>query len=171
MEKKIVCEVSKCLQVKNVKISMEENKVIVEAGGKKTTGFACGILNLVRSHKSNLEGSSTLEKCLTHDWLTYCSTDLFRCQTFEAFNGCLQRINEALMTCSCLCGYSVTIADVVVFLAVHPFIAKWSFLQKEQYMNISRWFNFMQNNDLLCKTHSLVQFSRTLLYEGTNRMH
>ncbi|KAK8752962.1 hypothetical protein OTU49_008413 [Cherax quadricarinatus] len=119
---------------------------------------------MVRLKNRRLDGHTALEKCLIQDWLTYCATDLFHCPTFETLNVCLQYINKELAHHSYLCGYTLNIADVVVFLALHPFISNWSFLQKEQYMNISRWFSAMQKDESLRETYAPVQFSRTLLY-------
>ncbi|XP_045623779.1 eukaryotic translation elongation factor 1 epsilon-1 [Procambarus clarkii] len=171
MEKEVLGQTAKYLQAGRLKMSQESNKVVIELGGKKIAGFVCGTLHLVRSQKAELEGRTNLEKCLTQHWLTYCTTDLFHCPTYEALNGCLQYINTELANHSYLCGYTPTVADIVMFLALHPFISKWTFLQKEQYMNISRWFGSMQNDDDLRKTYAPVQFSRTLLYEGTSRPH
>ncbi|KAG7173058.1 eukaryotic translation elongation factor 1 epsilon-1-like [Homarus americanus] len=171
MEKKILTETAKYLQSSKVRTTLEDNKVVVEVGGKKTEGFVCGTLSLVRLKRKELEGNTVLEKCLTQHWLTYCTTDLFHCPTFEALNGCLQHINKELLNRSFLCGYAPTVADLVVFLALHPFMCSWSFLQKEQYMNISRWFNSMQKDETLNKTYTPVQFSRTLLYDTTGRTH
>ncbi|XP_063589349.1 eukaryotic translation elongation factor 1 epsilon-1-like [Penaeus indicus] len=171
MEKKVLTETAKYLGMGKVKIGTDEDKITVEVGGKKTTGFVCGLLSLVRKEKATLEGSTLLEKSLTHNWLTYCTTDLFHCPTYEAFYSCLKHIDRQLANRAFFCGNLLTIADVAVFVALHPFIINWSFQQKEQYVNISRWFDSMQSDTYLSKTYSNVKFSRTLLYDGTGRGH
>lgn len=171
MEKKLILESAKYLGVEKPKVTTDKDKVVVEAGGKKTVGFVCGILSLVRAQNSLLEGSTTLQKCLTQDWLTYFTTDLFHCSTHEVLSSCLQYINKELVTRTYLCGHKLTVSDIVMFLALHPFIMNWSYHQKEQYMNISRWFSSVQSDAVLKKTHKPVQFSRTCLYEGSSRSH
>ncbi|XP_050696467.1 eukaryotic translation elongation factor 1 epsilon-1-like isoform X2 [Eriocheir sinensis] len=162
MEKKVLREVVKYLK---------QDKISVEAKGKKTQGFVCGTLSLVRSSRPELEGRTPLEKSLTHSWLTYLSTHLFRCSTHEALNTCLQHINKELENRAFLCGFHPTIGDVVLFLALHPFVVSWSFMHKEQYQNLSRWFITVQGDNTLSATHSPVLFSRTTLYGGSVRVH
>ncbi|XP_066972621.1 eukaryotic translation elongation factor 1 epsilon-1 isoform X1 [Macrobrachium rosenbergii] len=131
MEKKIVSDFAKYLGAAKVKVASEKNGVIVEVGGKKFSGFVCGVLNLVRLQKQSLEGSTVLQRCLTHDWLTQCATDLFRCSTYEELNSNLHYIDKELLTRTYLCGHMVTAADVIMFLILYPFVAKWTYQQKE----------------------------------------
>ncbi|KAK7078165.1 hypothetical protein SK128_024421 [Halocaridina rubra] len=167
MEKKLIADTAKYLGAAKVKVTADKNgKVLVEAGGEKTSGFVCGILTLVRSQNTSLEGSTPLQKCLTLDWLTYFATHLFHCSTHEALNSCLQHIDRELLSRTYLCCHRLTVADIVLFMALHPFITNWSFMQKEQYMNISRWCSSMQNDVVLKKTYKPIKFSRTCLYEG-----
>ncbi|XP_064097079.1 eukaryotic translation elongation factor 1 epsilon-1-like [Macrobrachium nipponense] len=171
MEKKIVSDFAKYLGAGKVKVASEKNGVVVEVGGKKFSGFVCGVLNLIRLQKQSLEGSTVLQRCLTHDWLTQCATDLFHCSTYEELNSNLHYIDKELLTRTYLCGHMVTAADIIMFLILYPFVAKWTYQQKEQYLNISRWFSAVQNDANLKKSHKPVQFSRTCLYEGSARCH
>ncbi|KAG0721445.1 Eukaryotic translation elongation factor 1 epsilon-1 [Chionoecetes opilio] len=171
MDKKVLREVVKYLQQDKIRIDSEKNTIAVEAKGKRTEGFVCGALSLVRTFEPQLEGVTPLQKSLTHSWLTYCSTQLFHCASLEALATCLHHINKELENRAFLCGFSATLADVVLFLSLHPFVLTWSFMQKEQHQNLSRWFSTMQGDARLAATHSPVQFSRTTLYAGTLRAH
>ncbi|XP_068235059.1 eukaryotic translation elongation factor 1 epsilon-1 [Palaemon carinicauda] len=169
MEKKILSDFAKYLGVGKVKVVSDKNGVMVEVGGKKFYGFVCGVLNLVRLQKHSLEGSTVLQRCMTQDWLTQFATDLFRCSTFEDLNSNLHYIDQELLTRTYLCGHTITAADIALFLTLYPFIVKWTYQQKEQYLNISRWFSSVQNDAGLKKMHKPIQFSRTCLYEGSTK--
>lgn len=171
MEKKVVREVAKYLRQDKVKIECDKNTIAVEAKGKRTQGFVCGTLGLVRTFGPHLEGHTPLEKSLTHSWLTYFSTQLLHCATFEALNTCLHHINKELENRAFLCGFRFTVADLLLFLILHPFVVNWSFMHKEQYQNLSRWFSTVQRDDKLSSTYAPVQFSRTTLYGGSIRAH
>ncbi|KAK3855354.1 hypothetical protein Pcinc_038239 [Petrolisthes cinctipes] len=173
MENKVLGEIGQYLGMKKLKITMEDKKVMTDVGGKKSIGFVSGVLNLVRSqpHHLALEGSTVLQKSLTHHWLTYCTTHLFHCPTHEALTTCLQYLEQELKNRAYLCGYQLTIADVAVYLALHPFIFTWSYMKKEQYQNISRWCKTVQGDERLGKTHKAIHFSRTQLYCGSGRTH
>ncbi|MPC39886.1 hypothetical protein E2C01_033438 [Portunus trituberculatus] len=86
MEKKVLCEVVKYLKLDKVKIDSDKDTVAVEAKGKRTSGFVCGTLALVRTFGPHLEGTTHLERTLTHSWLTYFSTRLFHCASLEREN-------------------------------------------------------------------------------------
>uniref|UniRef100_A0A0P4WFP3 GST C-terminal domain-containing protein n=1 Tax=Scylla olivacea TaxID=85551 RepID=A0A0P4WFP3_SCYOL len=171
MEKKVLREVVKYLKLDKVKIDNDKDTVAVEAKGKRTSGFVCGTLALVRTFGPHLEGATHLEKTLAHSWLTYFSTRLFHCASLEALGSCLHHINKELENRAFLCGFTLTIADVVLFLTLHPFVTTWSFMHKEQHQNLSRWFKTVQNDERFSATHSPVQFSRTALYGGSVRVH
>merc|ERR1712106_435969 len=170
MEKKVISEAAKYLQISKINISTKGPQISVEANGKQMQGFVSSILGLVRLQRPDFEGMSVLEKSLTHHWLTFCSTDLLHCPTHQELYLCLKFMNNELLQRTFLCGYSTTIADVALFLALHPFIFNWTYQQKEQYMNVSRWFDTTQEDPLLKLNYKVIQFSRTVLYDGLSQL-
>lgn len=71
-----------------------------------------------------------------------------------------QELNDYLQTRSYLVGYALTIADAAVFLSLSPVVAALSYVDKERYANVSRWFNHVQNvtNFRQPETRQFVQF-------------
>lgn len=53
---------------------------------------------------------------------------------------CLE-LNSFLETRSYLVGQRLTLADLVVFYAISDIMAQLSPLEKENYLNLSRWFD------------------------------
>lgn len=56
---------------------------------------------------------------------------------------CLE-LNSYLESRSYLCGQKMTLADVVVFYAIFDNMLQLTPQDKENYLNLSRWFNHLQ---------------------------
>ncbi|XP_076030633.1 aaRS-interacting multifunctional protein 3 [Oratosquilla oratoria] len=170
MEKKIISEISEYLRQK-VKIDVNKKGICAEVKGKQHTGFTCCVQAIVDASAQNLQGEDPLSQAQIHHWLSYCVTQLFRCPSNQELHSCLQYINEELCNKVYLCGFKVTVADIIIFLALHPFAVRWTAQQKEEYINISRWMDLMQQDPKLRTSHTSLVFSRTLLYQGNLHFH
>lgn len=68
-------------------------------------------------------------------------------------------LNTYLESRSYLVGQSISIADLVVFHAVAETMKQLSLLDKDQFVNLSRWFDHLQQKEAIRQGTSLVNFS------------
>jgi eukaryotic translation elongation factor 1 epsilon-1 len=67
-----------------------------------------------------------------------------------------------------LIGQSVSLADLVVFYAINDIMKQLSPLDKEQFVNLCRWFDHLQQQDTIRQGASPVNFS-TIHLLGWNK--
>ncbi|KAL3286798.1 hypothetical protein HHI36_001292 [Cryptolaemus montrouzieri] len=68
-------------------------------------------------------------------------------------------LNEALSLKTYLVSHKLTIADVVLYYLLCNVMAGLTPIEKELYMNISRWFDNIQQIDAIRQSNKLVNFS------------
>ncbi|XP_058455504.1 eukaryotic translation elongation factor 1 epsilon-1 [Malaya genurostris] len=71
----------------------------------------------------------------------------------------LEELNNYLETRSYLVNHALSLADVVVFYAIQNTLINLQPLDKEHYLNISRWFNHLQQQKTIRQDESLINFS------------
>ncbi|XP_046688783.1 eukaryotic translation elongation factor 1 epsilon-1-like [Homalodisca vitripennis] len=47
---------------------------------------------------------------------------------------------------------------------LHKIMSSITFQEKEQYVNLSRWFNTIQHDSIVRRSRSMVTFSKNALY-------
>lgn len=72
-------------------------------------------------------------------------------------------MNNVLATKTYFVGNSLTVADVAVFYTIQNIIKKCSYLEKEKYLNVCRWYDNIQQNDNIRKEKGLIDFSTIFL--------
>jgi eukaryotic translation elongation factor 1 epsilon-1 len=71
-----------------------------------------------------------------------------------------------------LIGQSITLADIVVFYAISDIMRQLSPLDKESYLNLSRWFDHLQQQEKIRQGGSEVNFATIhLLGWNTRAVH
>ncbi|XP_018026359.1 uncharacterized protein LOC108681795 [Hyalella azteca] len=125
--------------------------------------MAC--LQVIPADCSRLKGLDLLQQSLVHHWLTYLQLHLAHCTSLQEFLGKLQYVNKELSNRDYLCGFSLTVADLLFFLLLQPFVTTWTYHQKERLCNISRWYNCVQSCGYFDNAKKQpIKFSRSLLY-------
>lgn len=75
----------------------------------------------------------------------------------------LQRLNGVLLKKTYLASNKLTIADVVLYYVLLSVMANISHIEKEKFVNISRWYDNLQQDDLLRQGNSLINFNTSFL--------
>ncbi|KAL7643338.1 UNVERIFIED_CONTAM: hypothetical protein RMT77_006630 [Armadillidium vulgare] len=162
MEKYVIEELLEINKIKDAKITGENREISLEIGGKKVNGFTTCIFLIYQTQidedifKKNIS--------LVHHWLSYFSREFFHCSSQQELQRCLKYIDSELLVKSYLCGFEESIADIVLFISLSPFVNTWDYYTKEQFINISRWISVLQRSSLLKGMGRSVTFSKTLLY-------
>lgn len=93
--------------------------------------------------------------------------------SFIKFNfsdaACLE-INGYLESRSYLIGQSISLADIVVFYAISDVMKQLSPHEKDSYLNLSRWFDHLQQQEKIRQGGSEVNFSTIHLLGWTARV-
>lgn len=76
-----------------------------------------------------------------------------------------------MSTRSYLVDQFLTVADLAVFFAIHGTVAALPATDKEHYLNISRWFNHLQQDPTIRQTAGLVNFSTLFLIGWADGHH
>eukprot|EP00854_Cymbomonas_tetramitiformis_P016413 gene16413-19485_t len=85
-----------------------------------------------------LLGKSVEDQAQVDEWLSRCSTS-FAKVTFET----LKELNAVLESRTLLVGAQVTLADLIVFVAVHPAVTGLSPVDLDVLCNIARWTDYV----------------------------
>lgn len=146
---------NKCRSFQIVTRTSKSNEIL--------SGFATVILSLASESKDDSvkQLNEDLEtQCLVSQWLDY--SVLFvspAVRDRHATNCLLKELNQYLSIRTYLVGNSMTVADLAVFYTIENIIMSLGPLDKENYLNISRWYNHLQQNKQVRQGGNSVNFS------------
>lgn len=83
----------------------------------------------------------------------------------------LQELNGYLSTRSYLVGQSLTLADVVVYYSLCDIMRSLTPVAKEKYLNVSRWFEHLQNIGEIRQSMPLINLSTIYLHGWATGTH
>ncbi|CAD7091985.1 unnamed protein product [Hermetia illucens] len=83
----------------------------------------------------------------------------------------LKDLNQYLLTRSYFVGYSLTLADLAIFYAIHDIVKSLTPIEKESYLNLSRWFNHLQKNEQIQQGADLINFTTIYLHGWATGTH
>lgn len=176
-------KVAKYFQLPVGKFSYTEDNVIqLKTSGEQLTGFST-ILNHL--HNISKENNSSENFFLTKQFFDYAnlfirstskrdkgefpidvSDFIINLSNLFAVSACLE-LNSYLESRSYLVGQSISIADLVVFYSIADTMKDLSSLDKDQLVNLSRWFDHLQKIEAVRQGTSLVNFSS--IHLGSSR--
>ncbi|XP_073423088.1 eukaryotic translation elongation factor 1 epsilon-1 [Dendrobates tinctorius] len=141
----------KCLGLKAGKYSSRvqgssQIPVLQTNKGPSLAGLATIASHLVtQAKKEELLGVSIEEKAVVQQWLEYRTTRIDRLTSKEDVRTALKDLNSYLEDKVYMAGNAITVADILTYYGLHPFIADLSIQEKETYINVSRWFSHVQH--------------------------
>lgn len=120
-------------------------------------------MSIARESKESMNESlksNTEIQCLISQWLDYAA--LFVSSSTRdkhMMTVLLKELNHFLSEFSYLVGNNLTIADLAVYYTIHDIINAMSPNEKEIYLNISRWFDHLQQNKIIQQGNKKINFS------------
>ncbi|XP_039277178.1 eukaryotic translation elongation factor 1 epsilon-1 isoform X2 [Nilaparvata lugens] len=132
------------------------------SGKFPTSGIGSIALNLAAG--SDDVGCEPLESAQIQQWVEYISMYCNQLQTAVVSSNILKELNNCLSRRTYIASNRKTVADIVIFFSLWNVIASLTFQEKEKYLNLSRWFNNIQNDEKIVDMCKQITFSRTLLY-------
>ncbi|XP_028290648.1 eukaryotic translation elongation factor 1 epsilon-1 [Gouania willdenowi] len=140
--------------------------VLQSSNGTQLVGLLTIACHLVKEAKRpELLGDSTERRALAQQWLEYRVTRLDG-YSKEDVKNILQDLNLHLQDKVYLTGNQFTVADALMYYGVHPLIVDLSIQEKEQYVNVTRWFDHIQHYPGVRHHLPLVVVLRNTIYTG-----
>lgn len=133
--------------------------------GQTVTGVRTIATYLCAISQPRLLGSSALEWAQVDQWLEYWQTVLESyVNDGSLLKGELRDLNKFISGTVYLVGCQLTLADIMLYYALHPVMTELSVQEREQLVNLSRWFNQVQCYPGVRQYLPEVPFLRNLLY-------
>ncbi|XP_077480894.1 eukaryotic translation elongation factor 1 epsilon-1 [Stigmatopora argus] len=104
--------------------------------------IACHLVKEAKRHE--FLGDTEEDRAVVHQWLEYRVSKLDNCSK-EHSRTILKDLNLYLQDKVCMAGNHLTLADVLIYNGIHPLIVDLTFQEKEQYNNVTRWFDHIQH--------------------------
>ncbi|KAF5270862.1 hypothetical protein FQA39_LY08307 [Lamprigera yunnana] len=157
-----LAQVANYLKIPLGQVDVDVNLVPIRLINKFTTkGFVPIILELLTESKCTLDNG--IDAIETRQWLEYCILYVARASKSQSIEQILMELNEFLITKTYLVSSNINVADVAMFYMIYQIMANLTYIDKEKYINVSRWFDNMQQNNLVRQKNSLVDFRTNYL--------
>ncbi|KAK9752976.1 Glutathione S-transferase, C-terminal domain [Popillia japonica] len=158
-------QIAAYLQVPSGKITFDSFSLPVRThNNTSVTGFLNIILAYLKESKLDvLLGKTPEDKAEIYQWIEYADLYLQRPNASQIINEHLPRLNGVLLKKTYLASNKLTIADVVLYYVLLSVMANISHIEKEKFVNISRWYDNLQQDDLLRQGNSLINFNTSFL--------
>ncbi|KAJ3611214.1 hypothetical protein NHX12_021230 [Muraenolepis orangiensis] len=123
-----------------------DNKVpVLQTNSGPAVGLLTVCSHLVKEAKRpELLGTSAEHRALVQQWLEYRTTKVDGCSREEA-KTVLKDLNLYLQDKVYLAGHCFTLADALMYYGLHPLVVELAVQEKEQHVNVTRWFDHMQH--------------------------
>ncbi|CAG9858329.1 unnamed protein product [Phyllotreta striolata] len=127
------------------------------------TGIVNKILKLSKSSQLKLNPTNDLESLELQQWIEYINTYAAHIDSPQNAKTVLSELNEMLSIKTYLVGYRLTIADILLFYVLKDTLVSLSNFEKEKYLNLCRWFDNLQHDDIFKQKHEVIDFSSNYL--------
>ncbi|XP_018533129.1 eukaryotic translation elongation factor 1 epsilon-1 [Lates calcarifer] len=143
--------------------------VLQNNNGPPLVGLVTIACHLVKEAKRpELLGDSTESRAVVQQWLEYRVTNLNGC-TKDDMKTVLKDLNIYLQDKAYLAKNQFTLADILMYYGIQPLIVDLAIQEKEQYVNVTRWFDHIQHYPGVRRHLSPVVVLRNRIY--TSRHH
>ncbi|XP_071341624.1 eukaryotic translation elongation factor 1 epsilon-1 [Trachinotus anak] len=143
--------------------------VLQNNNGSPLVGLVTIACHLVKEAKrAELLGDSAESRAVVQQWLEYRVTKLNNC-TKDDIKTILKDLNLYLRDKVYLAENQFTLADILLYYGIQPLIVDLAIQEKEQYVNVTRWFDHIQHYPGIRRHLSPVVVLRNRIY--TSRHH
>lgn len=113
--------------------------------GPPLVGLVTVACHLVKEAKRpELLGDSAESRAVVQQWLEYRVTKLDGCSK-EDIRIILKDLNVYLQDKVYFAGNQFTLADILTYYGTHPFFVDMAIQEREQFVNVTRWFDHIQH--------------------------
>lgn len=145
------------------KITVKDGLYVNTNKDQSTIGVINIILCFLKETNSNLGARTVLEEAQIRQWIEFTIVYVGNANNNQNIHLILKEINNMLSTKTYLVGNRFTIADVSLYYGLLNIMASLSNLDKEKYMNVSRWYDNIQQDSALRQKNRFIDFSTNYL--------
>lgn len=161
---KYLNRIASYLKVPAGKLTLEDSITPVCTHNNKTIkGFLNIINDYIAASKSNLLGNGREDKMEIQQWIQYTMVYVAPASTKQDFDHVLKELNEIFALRTYLVSHKLSIADVLLYYALLNVVQNLTYLEKEKYYNVARWFDNIQQDDSVRQKNKVVDFSTNYL--------
>ncbi|RZC42919.1 elongation factor Tu, mitochondrial-like, partial [Asbolus verrucosus] len=157
-------QIASFLKVQGGKITVNEDALPTRVTSKSTTsGYLNIILQLIKEAHSDLEGCNNLERAEVRQWVEYAILYAAQNESSVSAQSVLKELNSFLAPRTYLVSQKLTIADIFLYYVLQDKMENLTLLEKEKYLNLSRWFDNIQQNSSIRQSNKIVNFNTLYL--------
>lgn len=171
-----ITKIAETLGVPVGEVKLNSEKIISRTNHYKTvSGFATILNTLAKESKSEIARNSTATREIAaevYQWIEFAvmfvepgSKDKHISQQL------LRDFNKLFTTKSYLVGYLITLADLAIFYAIYNLVKSLSPVDKENYLNLSRWFDHLQQRPEIRQGGNVLNFTTIYLHGWATGTH
>ncbi|CAG9766066.1 unnamed protein product [Ceutorhynchus assimilis] len=145
------------------KITQKDNIYTRVNNNQTSTGTINIIFSFLKDSKSNLGPNDPLQEAAMFQWLEYGIVYAANANNGQNVKVLLRDLNTILSTQTYLVGHRLTVSDVFLYYVLADIMAGLSSLDKEKFLNVSRWYDNIQQDAALRQKNNFVDFSSNYL--------
>ncbi|CAH1114599.1 unnamed protein product [Psylliodes chrysocephalus] len=127
------------------------------------SGVTNKVFQLVSAPNSSLGPKNQMEILEVQQWIEYINVYVVHVDSPQNARIVLKELNEILAEKTYLVGFRLTIADILLFYTLKKVMRSLSGLDKENYLNLCRWFDNLQHDALIRPNNEVIDFSSNYL--------
>ncbi|KAH8291057.1 hypothetical protein KR054_008089 [Drosophila jambulina] len=153
-------------------------KVVTRFSGQKKSsvaGFATILESLAQESKSETAQNSRATReveAQVYQWIEFSVLYVAPgSKDKHVSKQLLNDFNKLFASKSYLVGHFITLADLAVYYAIYDLVKSLSPVDKEAYLNLSRWFDHLQNRPDIHQGEPLLNFTTIYLHGWATGTH
>jgi len=138
-------------------------------GGRVLVSGAGAVLDLAQKivdpHQAAILGSTDEEKKEVDKWVKVIFKEYlpsFQGNDANAMKKLLFKLNKDLQSVVFLINNKITIVDLLLFAAIYPAFKEWKDEDRFTFINITRWFDFLQHQEQFKSNLAVVSINRNV---------
>ncbi|ALC41512.1 CG30185 [Drosophila busckii] len=172
-----VQKIANCLGVPTGKVQLNEEQVVTRTSGqnKLVAGFTTILESLARESKSETAQNSTVSRevqAQVYQWIEYAVLYVAPgSKDKHVSKQLLADLNKLFISKSYFVGHFITLADLAVYYAIFDLVKSLTPMDKENYLNLSRWFDHLQQRPEIQQGEPLLNFTTIFLHNWATGTH
>ncbi|KAH8277731.1 hypothetical protein KR018_004227 [Drosophila ironensis] len=170
-------KIAHCLGVNPGKVHLNDEQVVTRTSAQKKSvaGFATILESLAKESSSETAQNSKVSReveAQVYQWIEFSVLYVAPgSKDKHVAKQLLADFNKLFASKSYLVGHFITLADLAVYYAIYDLVKSLSPVDKEAYLNLSRWFDHLQNRPDIHQGETLLNFTTIYLHGWATGTH
>jgi len=163
-------EFKKIVVDETVKNSEEFKSVSPKGDVPSLSGVGSGIdiLKALANQNKNITPLNDAQKKEVDKWVVFIKdfTSLLSNTKDQKFIAKLHKFNKDLLPNTYFCGNNMTLVDVYFYNVFYPIINEWKDNERADFLNITRWFDFIQHHDGIESFRPVIEINKDVVVQA-----